>query len=77
MNNHKIPTAEEFIALFPRSIMQKEQLIEFAKLHVTQALKEASEKATVQHYDGNRNNRETYEVNEESILNSYALENIK
>jgi len=40
----KIPTAEEFMNLYHGST-NKHALIEFAKLHVEAALKEASEKA--------------------------------
>lgn len=54
-----------------------ESTIEFTKLHVEAALKEASEKATVningfiQEYD------ENCCVDKDSILNTYPLENIK
>ena len=49
-----------------------EAMIEFAKLHVTEALKEASEKAEIEDlsYDDRI-------VNVKSILNAYSLENIK
>ena len=49
-----------------------EMMIEFAKLHVTEALKEASEKAEIEDlsYDDRI-------VNVKSILNAYSLENIK
>ena len=49
-----------------------EMMIEFAKLHVTEALKEASEKAEIEDlsYDDRI-------VNVKSILNAYPLENIK
>jgi hypothetical protein len=62
--------------------------IEFAKLHVEQALKEASEKAYVEYI--NLETKEIFDytdvitddgvganVNKKSILNSYTLENIK
>ena len=47
-------------------------MIEFAKLHVEAALKEASEKAEIEDlsYDDRI-------VNVKSILNAYSLENIK
>ena len=49
-----------------------EAMIEFAKLHVEEALKEASEKVTTDGYgDGYAG------IDEESILNAYPLENIK
>ena len=67
-----------------------EAMIEFAKLHVEAALKEASEKAQVQvccgdggitlaSYTTNPNDKDEYEivVNKNSILNCYSLENIK
>ena len=49
-----------------------EMMIEFAKLHVIEALKEASEKAEIEDlsYDDRI-------VNVKSILNAYSLENIK
>ena len=49
-----------------------EAMIKFAKLHVTEALKEASEKAEIEDlsYDDRI-------VNVKSILNAYSLENIK
>ena len=51
-------------------------MIEFAKLHVEAALKHASEKAELSNkpkFSGDYN----LVVDEESILNSYPLENIK
>lgn len=50
-----------------------EIMIEFAKLHVEAALKEASEKATVYADEGGYSEF----VDEQSILNSYSLDNIK
>ena len=53
-----------------------EAMIEFAKLHVEAALKHASEKAELSNkpkFSGDYN----LVVDEESILNSYPLENIK
>ena len=67
-----------------------EAMIEFAKLHVAEALKVASEKGKVSVYCGegglqvktyttDPNNKDEYEivVDEYSILNAYPLENIK
>jgi hypothetical protein len=67
-----------------------EAMIEFAKLHVEAALKEASEKAKIQVFCGEGgltvksyttipSDKDEYEivVNEHSILNSYSLKNIK
>ena len=51
-----------------------DMLIEFAKLHVEQALKEASENAdTIYRGDSFGD----YIVDKDSILNAYPLENIK
>jgi hypothetical protein len=53
--------------------MEKEQMIEFAKLHVEAALKSASEKAKI-------DKSVTFgweKVDRPSILKSYPLENIK
>ena len=56
----------------------KEAMIEFAKMHVQEALKQASVEAEVEHelsnpYDPNS---EYQIVNKDSILNAYPLENI-
>ena len=53
-------------------------MIEFAKLHVEQALKEASKKAQIKYeYSGNVGEYCDEFVDVNSILNSYPLENIK
>lgn len=74
----KIPTALE---LFQTGEFTKIQdaMIEFAKLHVTAALEEASEKAKVTYeYTGNTGSEYCDEyVDKDSILNSYSLDNIK
>lgn len=71
-----IPTAEEFLLKYVKNpdltSNFKNIIVEFAKLHVEQALKEASEEAYVEVLDYN-----DYEVNKDSILNAYPLENIK
>jgi hypothetical protein len=76
---NKTPTAEEFYIDFCKkrtstgSFNQTERLgimIEFAKLHVEAALKEAS-KNTGHHYS----NKDW--VDKDSILNAYPLEKIK
>ena len=84
----KIPTAEEFC----NEYLGFEQygtdvpyfMVEFAKLHVEQALKEASEAATINKNKGQVTGREfgnvtdgSYSINQPSILNSYSLDNIK
>ena len=58
--------------VFVHSKNAKQAMIEFAKMHVTEALKEASEKAEIEDlsYDDRI-------VNVKSILNAYSLENIK
>lgn len=79
----KTPTVKEFLSSKkwdPQDSLKEryyKSMIEFAKLHVKAALKEASEKATVningfiQEYD------ENCCVDKDSILNAYPLENIK
>jgi hypothetical protein len=65
----------------------KEAIIEFAKLHVEAALKSASENAYVEYIDLDTNEIFDYtdvitddnvgaDVNKNSILNAYSLENI-
>lgn len=80
----KIPTAKE---LFDKKHPQdgtlpkwaEDLMIEFAKLHVEQALKEASVNAETEEECGNPYDPEDYYyvVDRDSILNSYPLENIK
>jgi hypothetical protein len=82
-----LPTAEEFLdnrtetskGLVDNEIYIPfddaiEAIIEFAKLHVEQALKEASENAEMKWV---RFTDHDYEIDKDSILNSYPLENIK
>ena len=72
-----IPTAEEFLKdNFEGGAIDPQILIEFAKLHVEAALKEAIEKIEIDiEYDSDRI---AYPVLEEySILNAYPLTNIK
>lgn len=76
----QIPTAAEF---FDNGNFNNvtDMLIEFAKLHVEAALKEASEKATVTPIDHEEISegsfRPIWGVDNDSILNSYPLDNIK
>ena len=74
----KIPTAEEFLDANTSGIIDeikcKELMIEFARLHVEAALKEA-EKETVKHIP--KTILELNMYNKNSILKSYPLENIK
>ena len=72
----KILTAEEF--LNENGVVGMKHLIiplmqDFAKIHVEAALKEASEKAGVYADEGGYSEF----VDEQSILNSYSLDNIK
>lgn len=72
----KIPTAEEFfdsVVGYTHTEMC-ERAIEFAKLHVEAALKEA-EKETVKHIS--KTILELNMYNKNSILNVYPLTNIK
>jgi len=98
----KIPTAEEIIlkhcntktndyGTFFSSISDiqcRNAMIEFAKLHVEQALKEASESRCINMYNktwfaqsleaGTKVlDRVNITVDKDSILNSYSLDNIK
>ena len=52
----------------------QQAMIEFAKLHVEAALKEASEKARLKELEIHLSDGS---VDKDSILNSYPLENIK
>ena len=80
----KIPTAEEIMQkhLDPHDClrlskcyeMTLEAMIEFAKLHVEAALKEALESIPCL---GSSSDIATYEEVEDAVLNSYPLENIK
>jgi hypothetical protein len=89
-----LPTTEEFLEQYLRGdrvhddinrVVDEddaiEAMIEFAKMHVTAALKEASEKATVTPIDHEEISegsfRPIWGVDDDSILNSYSLENIK
>ena len=76
-NMEKIPTVEEFLDSLYRKKGQtmfdaiEQAMIEFAKLHVEQALKEASKKSK------NKEGQITDHKLTNSILNSYPLSNIK
>jgi len=89
-----LPTAEEVIEQYLRGdrvhddinkVVDEEEaieaMIEFAKLHVEAALKEASENATVTPIDHEEISegsfRPIWGVDDDSILNSYSLNNIK
>jgi hypothetical protein len=85
---NNIPTAEEWLKHFEENAYPNtpisECMIEFAKLHVEAALKEAAEKAVMKnhnedcHYeDEDGDFPEFLVIDIDSILNSYPLENIK
>ena len=80
----KIPTAEEFFEQhIQRGVNNTHSnylntAIEFAKLHVTEALKEASENAEIKTEEiGGGLNIEWKVIDKNSILNAYPLENVK
>jgi len=76
----KILTAKEFIENYieennhDSNIDVEDALIEFAKLHVEAALKEALESIPCL---GSSSDIATYEEVEDAVLNSYPLTNIK
>jgi hypothetical protein len=74
----QLPTAEEFLESQHEIVPSiefdiRQVMIEFAKLHVKQALKEASEDAHTKDVPYTND----VEVDKDSILNAYLLENIK
>lgn len=77
-----IPTAAEYVQLNFDSIDEfdfesnRRNLIEFARIHVEAALKEASEKAELE-YSHTEYGDDIMKVDKESILNAYPLTNIK
>jgi len=80
-----IPTAEEF--LLQQDCLRNTEdffndvqpidLIEFAKMHVEAALKAASEQASCSRSYSGWSDGSSFEVNKDSILDSYSLTNIK
>jgi hypothetical protein len=75
-------TAEKFRKILLKEkgrISENDLMIEFAKLHVTAALKKASEESYVDnnHHQGDYFDSDNFEVNKDSILNAYDLNNIK
>ena len=80
----KIPTANELFEQYhgfeadssSRDIISL--MVEFTKLHVEAALKEASEKAIITAHIPTKDDDRVYqEISKVSILNSYSLDNIK
>lgn len=76
----KIPTAQEFRtkATHRHGGIGAIDFIEFAKLHVKAALKAACENADMTEYSyQSAQEGSTMEIDKNSILNAYPLENIK
>ena len=86
----KVITAQEFLDISfgeNKAVRSKitKAMIEFAKLHVQEALKQASEKSLMKdvnedcHYEDEEGNfPEIYFIDKDSILNAYNIEkNIK
>ncbi len=72
---NKIKTAEEFLKdNFESDAINPQLLIEFAKLHVQEALKQALESIPCL---GSSSDIATYEEVENEVLNAYDLNNIK
>lgn len=86
METNKLPTAEELIDFYnelplpidinKQKLFIKELMIEFAKLHVQEALKQASEKAKIVD-TGVTDSYFDSAIDKESILTAYNLDNIK
>lgn len=72
----KLDSIEIWDGVFVHSHSARQAMIEFARLHVKAALKEASEKASTT-YSEEPLLGEVYNINKDSILNAYPLENIK
>ena len=95
--NQSIPTAEEIFEKYSKraSRIQEmhfdEMLIEFAKIHVEAALKEAAQKASllednkkvaspryiIEDSNNNNYNQTEIDIDKDSILDAYPLTNIK
>jgi hypothetical protein len=75
--SNNLPSAWEFITNYPGHLTgdvdDETLMIEFAKLHVEAALKAASEDAHTKDVPYT----DDVEVDKDSILNAYPLENIK
>ena len=83
---NKLPTAEEFLDCkssdydyFDKELeLITTKMKEFAKLHVQEALKQASEKAiTIYIEPDGCATGDYYDVDKDSILNAYNLDDIK
>jgi hypothetical protein len=76
---NKIPTAEEFMNRpFGQGCDTQTLMIEFAKLHVEAALREANESAFITNHKATLDDDRVYKkIDENSILNAYPLTLIK
>ena len=75
-----IQTAEDFInSPFARGLSTHGLMVEFARLHVKEALSKAYQNAKIKYdYSGNTGSEYCDEcVDKDSIINSYPLDNIK
>lgn len=75
----KIPEAEEMLKQESNFFIDDYEeisglMIKFARIHVEAALKEASENAETKWV---KFTKDDYEIDKDSILNAYPLENIK
>ena len=84
MNTKIIPTAEEFLRKNIDYVFEKDckedvenAMIEFAKLHVESALKEAAYNLDSEYCYAYSSERNKHDELYDSILKSYPLENIK
>ena len=70
-------TVKEFLEQDKNGVYSEQDItkvmIEFAKMHVTEALKQASEKAEIENdWDNQKGN-----ISKDSILTAYSLENVQ
>jgi len=82
METNKLPTAKQYFDSLNKTKVHGEfvltesvsikAMIEFAKLHIQKALKEASEKAEINYEDFSGKY-----IDKDSILNAYNLDEIK
>jgi hypothetical protein len=81
MKQEEIPTIEDYLKeIFNGKLSQREAMQEFAKLHVTQALKAADDNSRVtviDYEDELEPPKPIWGVDSNSILSAYPLDNIK
>lgn len=81
MNKNELPTVKEFLIknddedfrLAQSGMYLSEMMVEFAKLHIEQASKAALNNVKY----ANGNDSAVDDIDEDSILNTYSLDNIK